>query len=183
MHCDCEYQAPDAQRMHDVLPPGSTSDQCDLVPRTRVVQHAGAAPRIDRPADVLPPRDEIQVDVRPPARLGERRTAPARSRPGVRVRTQPRRFEMRCTCVSTQMFRWLLNARISTRLAVLRPTPGSDVSSSIVDGHASAEARRPAPRRSPSRTAPCSGRSSPGRSAARSPSPSASPSSAASARA
>ena len=41
---------------------------------------------------------------------------------------------MRCTCVSTQMFCRLLNARISTRLAVLRPTPGSVTSSSIVAG-------------------------------------------------
>ena len=41
---------------------------------------------------------------------------------------------MRCTCVSTQMFRWLLNDRISTRFAVLRPTPGSVSSSSIVPG-------------------------------------------------
>ena len=41
---------------------------------------------------------------------------------------------MRCTCVSTQMFFRLLNDRISTRFAVLRPTPGSVSSSSIVAG-------------------------------------------------
>ena len=50
------------------------------------------------------------------------------------VFTQPSRFEMRCTCVSTQMFCRLLKPRISTRFAVLRPTPGSITSSSIVDG-------------------------------------------------
>ena len=41
---------------------------------------------------------------------------------------------MRCTCVSTQMFRRLLKPRIITRLPVLRPTPGSITSSSSVDG-------------------------------------------------
>src|SRR5438094_9784112 len=53
---------------------------------------------------------------------------------GVRVRTHPSRFEMRCTCVSTQIFLRLLNDRISTRLAVLRPTPGKVSSSAMVDG-------------------------------------------------
>jgi len=50
------------------------------------------------------------------------------------VFTHPRRFEIRWTCVSTQMFFWLLNDRISTRLAVFRPTPGSVNNSSIVPG-------------------------------------------------
>src|SRR5207253_5641101 len=36
---------------------------------------------------------------------------------GVRVATQPSRFEIRWTCVSTQMFCRLLNDRISTRFA------------------------------------------------------------------
>ena len=54
---------------------------------------------------------------------------------------------MRCTCVSTQMFCRLLNARISTRFAVFRPTPGSVSSSSIVDGHAAAEALEEDPAR------------------------------------
>ncbi len=53
---------------------------------------------------------------------------------GVRVRTQPRRLAMRCTWMSTQMLRLLRNARISTRFAVLRPTPGSVINSSSVDG-------------------------------------------------
>src|SRR5439155_16197156 len=44
---------------------------------------------------------------------------------GVLVLTQPRRLEIRCTCVSTQMFLTLLKERINTRFAVLRPTPGS----------------------------------------------------------
>ncbi len=41
---------------------------------------------------------------------------------------------MRCTWMSTQMFSSLLNARIITRFAVLRPTPGSVIISSSVDG-------------------------------------------------
>jgi hypothetical protein len=41
---------------------------------------------------------------------------------------------MRCTWVSTQMLSRLENARIKTRFAVLRPTPGSVSNSSIVPG-------------------------------------------------
>ncbi len=51
--------------------------------------------------------------------------------------TRPHRFEMRWTCVSTQM-PGLPNASVTTRLAVLRPTPLSVSSSSIV-GHLTAE--------------------------------------------
>ena len=53
---------------------------------------------------------------------------------GVLVCTQPSRFEMRCTWISTQMFLSLLKARIITRLAVFRPTPGSVIISSSVRG-------------------------------------------------
>src|SRR5918912_85690 len=53
---------------------------------------------------------------------------------GVRVDTHPSLFAMRCTCVSTQMFFRLLNDRINTRFAVLRPTPGSVSNSSMVPG-------------------------------------------------
>ncbi len=41
---------------------------------------------------------------------------------------------MRCTWMSTQMFSWLLNARIITRFAVFRPTPGRVIISSSVVG-------------------------------------------------
>src|SRR5215471_4950671 len=53
---------------------------------------------------------------------------------GVVVFTHPSRFEIRCTCVSTQIFFTLLNARISTRLAVFLPTPGNVSRFSIVSG-------------------------------------------------
>ena len=53
---------------------------------------------------------------------------------GVFVFTQPSRFAMRWTCVSTQMFFWLSYARIRTRFAVFRPTPGSVRSYYIVEG-------------------------------------------------
>src|SRR4051812_37974143 len=53
---------------------------------------------------------------------------------GVFVFTHPSRFEMRWTCVSTQMFCRLRNDRMSTRFAVFRPTPGNRRSSSIVLG-------------------------------------------------
>src|SRR5687767_12454144 len=70
---------------------------------------------------------------------GHHRLAVARYRAcsvssGSMVLTHPRRLEMRWTWVSTQIFRGLLNARISTRFAVLRPTPGNMSSSSIASG-------------------------------------------------
>ena len=115
------------------------------------------AARIHGPADVLSPRHEIQIDERPPTRV---RGSIQRLLGFVRrvVRTQPSRFEIRCTCVSTQMFCALLNARISTRFAVFRPTPGSATSSSIVDGTRPPNVAS-ASRSTPSRGAPCSDRS------------------------
>src|SRR4029079_14258704 len=49
------------------------------------------------------------------------------------VATYPRRFEIRCTCVSTAIpaFR---NAIVTTILAVFRPTSGNSRSSSKVEG-------------------------------------------------
>jgi hypothetical protein len=41
---------------------------------------------------------------------------------------------MRCTWVSTQMLSPLQCARINTRFAVFRPTPGSVNNSAMVDG-------------------------------------------------
>ena len=87
-----------------------------------------------RAADVLAPRHQVQIQVGPPVGGRCSRRAPARSAPAASSAPSPSRFEMRCTCVSTQMLRRLLKPRISTRLAVLRPTPGSVSSSSIVPG-------------------------------------------------
>ena len=105
-------------------------------PITRAVlaNHARTAARIDRPADVLPPRHEIQVDVRPPAARACPCRAPARSPRACGSapsqggsRCGGRACRRRCSCR-------LLNDRISTRFAVFRPTPGSVSSSSIVSG-------------------------------------------------
>src|SRR5690349_8607837 len=43
------------------------ADAIDANSRTQVGDRATAAERIDRPADVLPPRHQIEIDERPPA--------------------------------------------------------------------------------------------------------------------
>src|SRR5579862_3233199 len=47
-----------------------SADRADPEPWAEIPNRACRAPRIDRPAHVLPPRHQIQVDVRPPPWLG-----------------------------------------------------------------------------------------------------------------
>ncbi len=114
---------------------------------------AGRAARIDGPAHVLSPGHENRLTAATSA-AARRGRAPARSASGVFVRTQPRRFAMRCTCVSTQMLSRLACDRISTRFAVLRPTPGSVRRSSIVARHARRRTARATAGTSPGRGGP-----------------------------
>ena len=68
-------------------------------------------------------------------RFGSTRASASSVASGARVSTQPRRLQMRCTWVSTQMA-GMPNDRPSTRLAVLRPTPGRRNSAASESGTA-----------------------------------------------
>ena len=66
-------------------------------------------------------------------RLGRPARSAASVSSGLLVRTQPSRFAMRWTCVSTQI-PGLPNPSVTVRFAVFLPTPGSSRSASIVEG-------------------------------------------------
>ena len=105
----------------------------------RVPQARTAGQRVNRPAHVLPPRHHIQVEHGPPRRdcrierlLGFVRRA---------RRTHPRRFAIRCTCVSTQMFS---TARGGPGSAPGSPSSGRRPAASAVPPSSSGPVRRSA---------------------------------------
>ena len=85
--------------------------------------------------------------------------------PGSRSATSPRRLEMRWTWVSTQIA-GTPKPSPSTRLAVLRPTPGSASSALLVGRHPARRGSLEDARRWPAAGGPWCGRSRPGRSPA-----------------